>query len=1308
MKTTALLVCSIFFFITSVSASPVEKKGAASLAVIPGVGDRQPSDLVMANLEVRLSQCQDIDLVERALINKILQEAALSASGLQAQNQAIQIGRLVQADILLFVEKVLPADRIQESGTPSVKEDIIRIRLVESQTGIILASLMEKERQLQGAVETVMPAVQKAVAKQRIGFDDRQYLGLMGIKNNEPGTLLDGTAEALSVLLAFDLAAIPDIFVLEREHLQYLQTERALTGMELKLKKSTLVLDGGLQFEPGQKEIRVSMTLRPLTPSRQAQTIPLTVPKGSLQEVRRLVIQSIMDRLEASRMEEKDVLSDVEGELFLQQVPLYLFSRDFESAVSHAEVAYALLPSQDARYWAAWAWYALGWDLVNKSVPDVLFIKRIKRVTSRTRTTPMKPAGGRNMIGDQFSPGRTKAIPLRDVSRLGQERPQVRTERDNTQPAVQRHIINPSGPQPERETPPLSVTEGDSSILDQQIRYLSALLRSYSLMEELSRVHIEEYETQRQKNIVIRDPRDQFENTFWEPDRKINLVLTRRIDKKETEVQFLFDQLVNVRNRLNKLQRDFYFRHYNESVKAQAAYWEAWLDKKEMIARYYGFHPVLSAEIIAQGVEAFMKTGHGQPTPRMKGLIDLLSLTPSRALSSEEEEVYKGLVSHPDPFVRLVVNKQLMRIDPIDYADEVVQVLLKEFPYDHPCRQMADPLLLPRLVTPAFQRLAISRRETMLAAGEQLFGPILKNEDITQLVAWKDCLWPYFNGLEATAQTEKLVANIQQAVRILEDNDYMSFSRWARLLRAECDVKLVQLGQKETHDPRFELFFKYRTAPYYIRVRPEIEAPRLDDQPLDLSGIEPVQLPTRGKNTTVVSRSSETLDANGTGGRTFHKGYTRIVDAEGNETYTIYNMDAQEEKKKETGPWSEYTIRTIPLKVAPIRDVEIRGALQGSGALQRTCLLDEDTAFIVFPEREGDDLVVTAYQHNLLDNPLIHELGKVHVPLNHIKDYFPYFVTDMAVGPDHLYIATAGGLIVLPKDQGKKIQDIRRHRPRYEPYEPYYISEKDKRQQKASQDAYLLTEADGFPGNEILSLAYFRGTLYVGLGPLNISRMGLIGNCGFATFDPQTKTYDLIASSRSAQNRNPLEQGDPYQITSILGDEQRGCLWLSLAGNPKYNGIWRYDPERRTLEHVVPEDFDVQIMRWADGDIVYMMKHCGLVQFDPESLRKTWLLVHTWEKRRGFSEFRPPKGYTGDPVFGLPETRIWPFAMKDGRLFTVSWDAYDVLLHQRGEGAVGKSVFDLGASAVDAKIFLDQNEHGIWIITALGSVYLVQ
>lgn len=101
---------------------------------------------------------------------------------------------------------------------------------------------------------------------------------------------------------------------------------------------------------------------------------------------------------------------------------------------------------------------------------------------------------------------------------------------------------------------------------------------------------------------------------------------------------------------------------------------------------------------------------------------------------------------------------------------------------------------------------------------------------------------------------------------------------------------------------------------------------------------------------------------------------------------------------------------------------------------------------------------------------------------------------------------------------------------------------------RKTQKVELFTQADGAPSDEILSMAMLGNRLYIGFKD------------SFASFDPKTKAFQLLASSVSATPRSPFD-GRNFTFTFMLADEANGCLWMNVQRFPG-SGFWRFFPDK--------------------------------------------------------------------------------------------------------------------------------------------------
>ena len=233
------------------------------LAIIPAEGERAPLEAVVSQLEIQFSKFQDITLLERSQISKIIEELQLGTTGVMKAADAPRLGKMLAAPVLLYADVI-----------PKTEPVLYRLRFVESATGIILANILKTSVDSNQDITDIRDALAAALKKQAVPLDQRHLIGILGINNTDIGTQLDGTAEALSMFLSVDLAQAPEVIVLEREDLQYLEQER-FAGLDIKLKTSSYLLEGGLQNIPGQKNINAKMTLRPLADGQEGKEFAL-------------------------------------------------------------------------------------------------------------------------------------------------------------------------------------------------------------------------------------------------------------------------------------------------------------------------------------------------------------------------------------------------------------------------------------------------------------------------------------------------------------------------------------------------------------------------------------------------------------------------------------------------------------------------------------------------------------------------------------------------------------------------------------------------------------------------------------------------------------------------------------------------------------------------------------------------------------------------------------------------------------------------------------------------------------------------
>ncbi len=315
---------------------------ATHWAVLPArPADASAADLMM----VSLSQLEGVQLVERAAITKVLNELQLNASGLVDPANAAKLSELNQADAILIVETSQPGQAL-------------RVRLIETRTGVRLADEMASPADREQQCAAIAQRLHGAHATLHLKDADRRYVGILGIRSEEPGTALDGTARILTVLLEHDLRQVPGVVVLEREQLTRLTAESNLTGVELNLKASTTLIEGGLRRN-AEDAWTVALRLLPLAGGKISDANLVTPPDVGL--ARQPLLAALTRRLQTSQTRPSAELPDQhqrEALLLATRAKWLASHSQHQAAAPLAEAALALDPDR--------AWFSQTMSIYNR------------------------------------------------------------------------------------------------------------------------------------------------------------------------------------------------------------------------------------------------------------------------------------------------------------------------------------------------------------------------------------------------------------------------------------------------------------------------------------------------------------------------------------------------------------------------------------------------------------------------------------------------------------------------------------------------------------------------------------------------------------------------------------------------------------------------------------------------------------------------------------------------------------------------------------------------------------------------------
>ncbi len=776
-------------------------------------------------------------------------------------------------------------------------------------------------------------------------------------------------------------------------------------------------------------------------------------------------------------------------------------------------------------------------------------------------------------------------------------------------------------------------------------------------------------------------------------------------------------------------QRDFYRKNIQTSG-ATEAYWRSWRHEGEIIFYRFKNEAEHSLPYYTRMAKAFGELPDGLKDQNIRGFWEGIVWMDGSSLTPEIERFFKEMMGLNDPALKLVAYRTLMRSDPVGASDGVLKAYI-EYRAQHASIEPSLEKFFVDFLTPAVNRLAVSEQAGFLQTIPQVLNGVLDAQDPQRLLLYRLLIWPYINVLDLTGRRAEAVAVTEKCWKILKEGSSEDMSPERLKFLAELDLKLVWMEGRTQQDPGLVQYLYDPSTPSYLRQRAEIEPPR-SDGPLDLNGFGKLDLVHGQKYTSVISRSSEFYGPQG-GGVTSSTSFTRRVDAEGNESFESHGIDAATRQAPQDQRWQGYVIDKMPYQL----EAYALGSSE-SRLIDRRGLIENGKFFQAAMIRDRNKMFLKMYVYDLTSSGQGALLGQIEVPDS--KSGASFSITGVAVGADRVFVATTAGFAEFQRTSVQPIPEADKKRAsgvaEYEPYvvskpeqsaqpipevdkkpasgfseyEPYYVSKPEQAlsavNQKTTGSAFWRDQSNGAPDERITALAYHNGIFYMGTGLADDFLPELKGVSGLIAYDPVKDQYALLASSRALDGKSLLEQGEPYQIKAMLVDPERECLWFAVGGNDRVNGVWRYDFKTQVFHYAVPETLSVQDIQWFRNQIVYAMYGSGWVLYDPDQNKKTWLMSYTVSAWTGSQTPIPPNGVTGEPLYGYPKTRLWPFVFEsDGSLLTVGWDTYELLLHRPGQPVEALKKLDSQAGFVSQIQYLAKDQYGTWLLAEGGQVF---
>lgn len=356
--------------------------------------------------------------------------------------------------------------------------------------------------------------------------------------------------------------------------------------------------------------------------------------------------------------------------------------------------------------------------------------------------------------------------------------------------------------------------------------------------------------------------------------------------------------------------------------------------------------------------------------------------------------------------------------------------------------------------------------------------------------------------------------------------------------------------------------------------------------------------------------------------------------------------------------WQEYVIRTLPVRLRP-------SGLEPAAEI----VVKNDRLYSVHVR--GTQLTVVG-QH-FPDGGRERQLGTLEISKILCDLVAPRCVSQRwlrrpkaVVGGENLYVATFSGLAVFPLAGGQ---------------------------------SRVLTERDGLPGSQLCSLGWFRNKLYFGLHSSATGTTGR-GRSALASYDPRNGSCELLASNTAVAQRSELDGGSGYVVLSLLPDEKRECLWLSVQHNAwpseARGGLWCCVPRTGDLKREV--EAWPGPLAWADGKIAFLQSH-GPHLFNPDTSAVTWVL-NADPVYYADDQFPAPPTLGGHSTPGV-------FVFDGPRLITSGYERTLLCLHRHGKRPAPLASLPGARSGTRFWRFIP-TPHGILGLTTDDRAYLIQ
>jgi len=308
------------------------------IAVISDEASNLQGSPLISLLEVKLSQTEGIELLERGEIEAILKEQELTLSGMLDRKNILKIGQLLRTDafVLLSIK-----DSTQEKQN---QKRLLRVRVTETAHGLRLLDTFEEleSAKLKEIVERITKKVTAIVPKITLPPSEAIPVGIVDIHRVQLGERYQWLARTLPAMLSARLNKERRIIMLEREDLKILHDEKLLAGGEDTEFWGSAVLIEGYLRRRGIQDVEIKLSPRRASGEEMfifTTSVELNEPSIAVKKATTNIIQELLNAPPSTSW-----LPKQEAEEFFRQGHLLKNHKRHKDALLPLETAHALQP----------------------------------------------------------------------------------------------------------------------------------------------------------------------------------------------------------------------------------------------------------------------------------------------------------------------------------------------------------------------------------------------------------------------------------------------------------------------------------------------------------------------------------------------------------------------------------------------------------------------------------------------------------------------------------------------------------------------------------------------------------------------------------------------------------------------------------------------------------------------------------------------------------------------------------------------------------------------------------------------------